>query len=141
MSVKVDEIEPQELAEMIKKINENTKYKIVSADDYQFIEQRRRSRLGFGSPGDRKGVGLHVLGERRFSRDRSVILFHTIEKSPYLYFSGTDEVPKGEVNYEVWSFEVKCLQSAETPEDVLSQAIRWSLRGLARGMLVHIGIN
>ena len=73
MSVKEDEIEPQELAEMIKKINENTKYKIVSADDYQFIEQRRRSRLGFGSPGDRKGVGLHVLGERGFSSDRSVI--------------------------------------------------------------------
>ena len=72
------------------------------------------------------------------SRDTFIPL---IEKSPYLYFSGTSEVPKGEVNYEVWSFEVKCLQSAETPEDVLSQAIRRSLRGLARGMLVHIGIS
>ena len=138
MAEKDNEFEPNELAEMIKKINESTKYKIVSADDYQFIEQRRRSRLGFGSPSDRKSGSF--LGERRFSSDRSDNS-HYIEIPKLPIFSGSDEVPKGEVNYEVWSFEVKCLQSAETPEDVLSQAIRRSLRGLARGMLVHIGTS
>ena len=109
-----------ELAEMIKKkINEDTKYKIVSADDYEFIEQRPRSRLVFGSAGDRKSVGL--LGELRFSSDKQDSS-HYREIPKLLIFSGSDEVRKGKVNYEVWSFEVKCLQTTETPEDVLSQA-------------------
>lgn len=55
-------------------------------------------------------------------------------------FSGQDDPPKGEVTYEVWSFEVKCLQNSQfLPEHVLLQAIRHSLKGSARSMIVPLG--
>ena len=55
-------------------------------------------------------------------------------------FSGSDEPQKGETTYEVWNFEVKCLQKSYLPEHVL-QAIRTSLKGTARSMLVPLGEN
>ena len=61
-----------------------------------------------------------------------------ISKLPF--FSGSAEPQKGEVSYEVWSFEVKCLQNSNLlTEDLLKQHIRNSLKGSARGMLVPLG--
>ena len=54
-------------------------------------------------------------------------------------FSGSDDIPKREVNYDVRSFEVKCLQNEDVPDYALFQAVRNSLRGLARSMLVPLG--
>ncbi len=55
-------------------------------------------------------------------------------------FSGAEEPHKGEVAYEVWNFEVKCLQNnGFIPNHVLLQAIRNSLKGTARSMLVSLG--
>lgn len=55
-------------------------------------------------------------------------------------FSGQDDPPKGEVTYEVWSFEVKCLQNSHyLPEHVLLQSIRHSLKGSARSIIVPLG--
>ena len=63
-----------------------------------------------------------------------------IPKLPF--FSGSEEPQKGETTYEVWSFEVKCLQNSNhLPEHVLLQAIRNSLKGAARSMLVPLGEN
>lgn len=46
---------------------------------------------------------------------------------------------KGVVKYEVLNFEVKCLQnSGQYPEHILLQAVRNSLKGLARSMLVSV---
>lgn len=46
---------------------------------------------------------------------------------------------KGVVKYEVLNFEVKCLQnSRQYPEHILLQAVRNSLKGLARSMLVSV---
>lgn len=56
------------------------------------------------------------------------------------FFSGSEEPQKGETTYEVWNFEVKCLQNANYfPEHVLLQSIRNSLKGDARTMLVPLG--
>ena len=61
-----------------------------------------------------------------------------ISKLPF--FSGSAEPQKGEVSYEVWSFEVKCLQNSNLlTEDLLKQHIRNSLKGSARSMLVPLG--
>ena len=55
-------------------------------------------------------------------------------------FSGAEEPQKGETSYEVWSLEVKCLQnSGYLPEALLLQAIRNSLKGTARSLLVPLG--
>lgn len=63
---------------------------------------------------------------------------YTVLKLPT--FSGTDEPQKGEVKYEVWNFEVKCLQnSRQYQEHILLLAVRNSLKGLARRMLVSVG--
>lgn len=63
---------------------------------------------------------------------------YTVPKLPT--FSGTDQPQKGEVKYEVWNFEVKCLEnSGQHPEHILLQAVRNSLKGLARSMLVSVG--
>ena len=53
-------------------------------------------------------------------------------------FSGHEN--KGEVTYEVWSFEVKCLQNPHAvPDHVLLQTIRTSLRGSAKTMITNLG--
>ena len=55
-------------------------------------------------------------------------------------FSGAEERQKGETSYEIWNFEVKCLQKSNYfPETLLLQAIRKSLKGTARDMLVPLG--
>ena len=63
-----------------------------------------------------------------------------IPKLPF--FNGSEEPQKGECSYEVWNFEVKCLQnSSDLQEHVLLQSIRNSLKGSARSLLVPLGEN
>lgn len=63
-----------------------------------------------------------------------------IPKLPF--FSGSEEPQKGECSYEVWNFEVKCLQnSPDLQEHVLLQSVRNSLKGSARSLLVPLGEN
>ena len=65
---------------------------------------------------------------------------YNLPKLPF--FSGSEEPQKGETTYEVWSFEVKCLQQNPLlPEHVVLQSIRTSLKGSARAMLVPLGEN
>ena len=65
---------------------------------------------------------------------------YNIPKLPF--FSGSLEPQKGETTYEVWNFEVKCLQkSKQLPEHILLQSIRNSLKGSARSSLVPLGEN
>ncbi|KAJ8319722.1 hypothetical protein KUTeg_002721 [Tegillarca granosa] len=55
-------------------------------------------------------------------------------------FSGAED--NQSTSYEVWNFEVKCLiNSQQYPEYLIAQAIRNSLRGTARNMLVSLGEN
>ena len=57
-------------------------------------------------------------------------------------FSGSEEPQKGETTYEVWSLEVKCLQSSSVlPESILLQSIRNSLKGSDRSLLVPLEQN
>lgn len=57
-------------------------------------------------------------------------------------FSGLEVPQKGEVTYEVWSLEVKCLRHIqELPEYSLLQSIRNSLRGSARDVIIPLGEN
>ena len=55
-------------------------------------------------------------------------------------FSGDETGAKLEISYEVWRFEARCLVSDGTLEDhLILQAIRASLRGTARQMLIPLG--
>lgn len=55
-------------------------------------------------------------------------------------FSGTTTIPKGEISFPEWRFEVNCLlNDSELSESSILQAIRSSLRGTARKMLLPMG--
>ena len=55
-------------------------------------------------------------------------------------FSGDDPPPKGDVSFQEWRFEVNCLiNDHEISPSQLVQAMRRSLRGTARKMLVSLG--
>ena len=55
-------------------------------------------------------------------------------------FSGEDPKPKGEASYEEWRYEVKCTQKDDLHSDqTIAQAIRKSLRGQAKRVLLPLG--
>lgn len=57
-------------------------------------------------------------------------------------FSGEDEPAKGEVNFELWKYEVNCLlQEGVHSIDTIRQAIRRSLKGRAAAILQRMGTN
>ena len=52
------------------------------------------------------------------------------------------EEGKGEVSYQTWAYEVKCLQAEKIyPDEVLLQSIRRSLRGHAADELRYLGVK
>ena len=54
-------------------------------------------------------------------------------------FNGSEEPKKDDISFDVWCFEVKCMQKTNIPENIILQSIRSSLRGAARGVLVSLG--
>lgn len=55
-------------------------------------------------------------------------------------FSGTEPVPKSESSFDVWSLEVECLLKTHMyPEYLVNQAIRNSLKGEAKRVLLPLG--
>ncbi|XP_060556168.1 uncharacterized protein LOC132716854 [Ruditapes philippinarum] len=57
-------------------------------------------------------------------------------------FSGDEPLPKGEVPYVVWRYEVQCLlTNPDLTRSTVLQIIRGSLRGTARIMTVPLGQN
>ena len=54
-------------------------------------------------------------------------------------FNGSEEPKKDDISFDVWCFEVKCMQKTNIPENIFLQSIRSSLRGPARGVLVSLG--
>ena len=125
MSLNEDlEADKEELRRVIEKINMKTGvgYKVVTSDEYDKLKQSSpKPRFSFGN----------------YSRSDSPSSYVESPKLPV--FSGSDDVPKAEVNFEVWNMEVKCLQNADVPDHILSHSIRKSLRGTARSMLVPLG--
>lgn len=64
--------------------------------------------------------------------------FLNVPKIPQ--FSGDEPAQKGDVTFNVWRFEVKCLElDNQVSGQMLLQAIRKSLRGTARSMLIPLG--
>jgi hypothetical protein len=77
-------------------------------------------------------VGLSMSGHSQ------IISTEVIPKIPP--FSGDEQPQKGDVSYSEWRFELRCLQNdPEVSESRLLQAIRRSLRGTARKMLIPLG--
>lgn len=168
--------------EIIKKINENPEYKVLTKDEYESLlaiashktstpkptpteeppivkpkvslpqtTGTQQSKVTFANPTISPiPPRLQFLFNQSQQLDTSKQLNTSYVAPPFNYpklpfFSGSEEPQKGETSYEVWSFEVKCLQRQSLqnpnylPEHMLLQSIRNSLKGVARAMLVPLG--
>ena len=149
-----ESLSPEKIALMIEILNEHTDYKVVTAEEYDRLNQSRlfdhSTPLQDGAParppppvqppvapirkssvsrmfdiGNRTGVAANVTTvQTAFSKPRIPL------------FSGEE---KSEVTFDVWKFEVKCIiREGNYSEAVLLQCMRGSLKGKARSLLLSL---
>lgn len=138
------------LQELIDQINSEPHYRVVPRVEYESLV-RMKTNPSFGHPpvSTPKPVVHPAVSTPKFfprASIRSPMLFN----SSALYqnpnpnpiklptFSGSEPQQKGEVSFEVWSYEVRCLKN-QYPEHLILQSVRSSLKGLAREMLIPLG--
>lgn len=149
--------------EMIKKVNENKEYKVLTKDEYEsllaiashktstpkttkedpivrpkvFLPQAtgvQDTKVTFATPvvSPVPRLQLHNISQQlNASKQLNTSYVAQPFSFPKLpFFSGSEEPQKGETTYEVWSYEVKCLQTQSLqnpnylPDHMLLQSIR-----------------
>ena len=157
----------KKMVEMVKAVNENPAYKILTREEYDLLIAAKdekgpgKPKLAdlvnkISTPAPRPGTpdvkpkapkfqtpGFSPVPRLNLDTSHNIT---NIVSGPYIpklpVFSGSEEPQKGETSYEVWNFEVKCLQKSSTlSEPLLLQSIRNSLRGTPRSILVSLGEN
>ena len=153
----------KDMEEAVKKVNENPKYKVPTKKEYDILMggavpktstprlplDPKTPKVLFGPtiPGANPTRMQQIMGKLANQSGKAANLslsqsFANVPSynSPKLpFFSGSKEPAKGETSYEVWQYEVKCLQKSDLPEHMLLHSIRTSLRGAARDMLIPLG--
>ena len=172
----------KEMEEAVKKVNENTDYKVLTREEYDKLLSLAHKNVLPSTPapsapapsapapvsrlagllGPLRESTPHGGAKPKFTMRNPLVTpppFHSMQNAlnesqlhntsfiPQSYnfpklpiFSGSQEPQKGEVTFEVWSFEVRCLKNGQAiPEHTLLQSIRNSLRGSARDMLIPLG--
>ncbi|XP_060566286.1 uncharacterized protein LOC132725219 [Ruditapes philippinarum] len=133
------------LSQVIDEINKGQDFRVVSKAEYDKFIDFQKSSFSHSTPhlSSKPNVGrvmiITMKGTlKRILFNSTILGAHYNPKLPI--FSGSEDVPKGEVKFDVWQFEVKCLISdSHTPQSLILQAIRNSLKGHARSMLVSVG--
>ena len=140
------DLSQEELNKMIKYINSRSDYKVVTSIEYDLlhadtstpsVQKGAKSRVTdvkFEFPKPALSTLLPQTSMNTSSIQQSVATVHLPKIPP---FSGEDK--SGEVKFDVWRYEVKCIiREANYPEPVILQAIRNSLRGKARSLLITL---
>jgi len=147
----------KDIDEMVQLFNNNPKYRILTKEEHDNLLANQNisstpnvkpsTKFSFTAPGVSPIPRLQMIPKmtKQIPEVQNTILNntsfsgqHNLPKIPH--FSGSEEPQKGEVTYEVWRFEIKCLQnSGYLPEHLLLQAIRNSLKGNARSILISLG--
>ncbi|XP_062572826.1 uncharacterized protein LOC134234798, partial [Saccostrea cucullata] len=152
----------KDLQEIIEQINAEEHYRVITKEEYDLLKGQKiptTPKIEHGlsqgtipklpplgqvpppnhipTPGYLQPPGL--MSSPKFFN--SSALFHqnnnpTPIKLPT--FSGSEQAQKGEVSYDVWSYEVRCLKG-QWPDHVLLQPVRSSLKGTAREILIPLG--
>ena len=139
----LDLADQQERLDVLRgKLDPTCKYKLITKEEYENLIAIKASTpleagktFSFPSGSAINSFALQQGLNQTASNQSS---FNSIPKLPT--FSGNEEPQKGEVTYEVWSFEVRCLRNSQVVSDtVLLQLIRNSLKGNARSVLVPLG--
>lgn len=77
-----------------------------------------------------------------YPEDATFIYKTQLQVPKIVQFSGDEPPQKGDVSYQEWHFEVSCLANdPDVQPNILIQAIRKSLRGTARKLLIPLGEN
>ncbi|XP_033757328.1 uncharacterized protein LOC117339721 [Pecten maximus] len=157
-AVAVDpELEVSRMIDALSKL----RYRVVTEEEYKSLASKK---LEFNPPGDKTSTPKPIVRDR-IGRGRARSLDYTLKdfkeeprsvgitrstlstgqldsnlgRIPKIpTFSGQEQ--KGDVSFNVWRYEVRCLlKDVSLPETVLLQAIRQSLKGTAREMLIPLG--
>ena len=165
---KVDTKTEDMVERMIKFLNDHTEYKVVTNDEYNSFFQKHSSpkqevklendnppppprppppdlefsRIPPPTPKRKdKGKGIlnvgasHIQSMSGFSQSNIA----NWQRPRIPVFSGDQ---KGETTFEVWKFEVKCIvREGNYTETVILQAVRNSLKGQARSLLLTLPEN
>lgn len=118
----------------------NTKEGIISVADRKEKEGADKDTIAHPSteskPTNRKDVSQVILTSEKETTGLEKNFFYP----KFSAFSGEDPKPKGEASYEEWRYEVKCTQKDDLHSDqTIAQAIRKSLRGQAKRVLLPLG--
>ena len=144
----------KEMEEAIKLVDTNPQYKVLTKEEYEILMGGAKPKtstprmpvptpkvkLDFTprAPSATPGTRLQQLINASQSQSFAAAPTYIPPKLPF--FSGSEEPAKGETSYEVWNYEVKCLQKSDyLTEQVILNSIRASLRGAARELLVPLG--
>lgn len=131
-------------AEMLKSLKALGNYVILPMEERDQSPRRRGSGYSHRgheqSPHRRVSHSSHISNYEDDSfRGRSSHNYNVPKLSP---FSGDDPPIKGDISYAEWRFDVSCLDGdEEISPSLVVQAIRRSLRGTARKMLIPLGTN
>ncbi|XP_062614623.1 uncharacterized protein LOC134276371 [Saccostrea cucullata] len=152
----------KDLQEIIEQINAEEHYRVMTKEEYDLLKAQKIPTTPKVEHGLNKGTipKLPSLGEVPIpSHIPSPGYLHPpgLMSSPQLFnssalfhqnnnptpiklptFSGSEQAQKGEVSYDVWSYEVRCLKG-QWPDHVLLQPVRSSLKGMAREILIPLG--
>lgn len=129
-----------EVKTMVRYLTQNTKYKVLTKEEYNDLTQSKTEK-------DSKGIPRTLTSTTKslfLLLNRSLILPPPVSSpnpvtlsSPRIpIFSGEE---KNDSSFEVWKFEVKCIlreKNYSTP--ILLQSIRNSLKGKARSLLLSM---
>ena len=126
------------LQELINQINSEPHYRVVPKEEYDKLVKMKNT------PPVASPIASTPFPFRPpFSSPRlmnSSALYQNPNPNPIKLptFSGNEPQQKGEVSFEVWSYEVRCLKN-QYPEYMILQSVRSSLKGIAREMLIPLG--
>ena len=141
--------------DMVKAVSSNPAYKVLTKEEYDILmskhaggsPKKAEPKVLTSTPDAKKvqfeGAGSKLLSFINKGQAPSPVPRFTFNNTlPH----NTSYVPSPVVpklpTYEVWSLEVKCLQSSSVlPEPILLQSIWNSLKGSARSLLVPLGQN
>ena len=163
MSKDGDKEADKDFEEALKQVDSNPKYKVLTKEEYEIlmggaIPKTSTPRAAMGTkpptvpftprtPGAApskmqqlidKMSGQTGKATNLSSMNQSFVTAPSYNFPKLPVFSGAEEPSKGEVSYEVWQYEARCLQKS-LPENVLLLSIRTSLRGAARDLLIPLG--
>lgn len=142
------------LEDLISQINSENHYRVIPKEEYQMLLKCKADsvkqtpscnpRLPFASADEgarpKFSPRVSLPSPRLFNSTMTSALCQNSNPNPVKLpsFSGSETLQKGDVSFEVWSYEVRCLKS-QLSENALLQLVRSSLKGQAREILIPLG--